>query len=64
MSLDPCKPLNARQRAIRDAVHHLHRETGMLPSRRMVARHLGRRDGGYLSRVMHKLKTRGELPRG
>lgn len=61
--LDPCAPLNARQRAIRDAVCGFHSTHRRLPSRRELARELDRKDGGYLGRVVEKLRRRGELPR-
>jgi hypothetical protein len=61
--LDPCAPLNARQRTIRDAVRGFHTTHKRLPSRRELARALHRKDGGYLGRVVDKLRRRGELPR-
>lgn len=61
--LNPAAPLTKRQQEIRDHYHRLHREYGRHPSRVELARSLGRPDGGYLSRVVEKLKTRGERPR-
>lgn len=61
--LNHCAPLNARQRVIRDAVRSFHSAHRRLPSRRELARALDRKDGGYLGRVVEKLRRRGELPR-
>lgn len=61
--LNPHAPLNARQRRVRDYIHTFHREQRRMPSRREVARGLERPDGGYLGRVVDKLRVRGELPR-
>jgi hypothetical protein len=61
--LDIYAPLNARQRIIRDAVHRFHEKHNRIPSRRELATALGRKDGGYLFRVVEKLRRRGEMPR-
>jgi hypothetical protein len=60
--LDPHAPLNARQREIRDAVKTFHTANQRLPSRRELAKSLDRKDGGYLDRVVEKLRRRGDLP--
>lgn len=61
--LCPYKPLNARQTQFRDFIHAFHSQHRRLPSRLEIARGMGRKDGGYISRVVIKLRHRGELPR-
>lgn len=61
--LDETKPLNSRQQRVRDFVHQHHREHGEIPSRRIIALGTGLPWSGHLSRIVDKLRDRGDLPR-
>ena len=62
-ALRPDRALNRRQREIAAAVVALHTSLGRLPTRREIARALNRAPGGYLDRVVAKLRARHALPR-
>ena len=63
MSLLPDRALTKGQQAVRTFIREFHGRHDRLPSRREIGRGLARPDGGYISRVVQKLRTRGELPR-